>query len=491
MGAPVMKKKNKIRIAVLSIVPLLVPAALVAQTPEQAPTASELQKQLEEMRTQMNKLQKRIDEVEAKKPAESASGALPPTTSQQPAAIPQGPTSPHVGEATATYDTFSEDSVAAARYNNVPLDPKYHGYFYLPGTQTILKIGGYFKTDFMYDPKQAGNPDEFVTSSIPVPGVQGVHNSNVSIRPTRLSLDFRIPTKLGDARFYVEGDFFGTTSTTPRLRHAYAQVGNLLLGQTFTNFMDPDASPDTLDFEGPNGLVYVRSPQIRYGFAVSKRTVLFFSVEKPSSDLAFKTTTQVSSQPYSPSPDGTVRLRQEYGRGHWQVASVFRSVGAYLPNGHTDSVFGWGVNASGALRIFGRDNIIAEGTYGHGVARYIQDTSGLGIDAAVISTANPHLKATREVGTEVAYQHYWTKNLRSNVVYGYVQAHNTAFQPGSAFHKSDYGAGNLIWNPFGSLNVGAEFLYGWQVLKNGQEGNSPRIQFSAKYSFVKIDRDKK
>jgi hypothetical protein len=170
---------------------------------------------------------------------------------------------------------------------------------------------------------------------------------------------------------------------------------------------------------------------------------------------------------------------------------VFRSVGAYLPDGHKDSVFGWGVNASGAWRIFGRDNVIAEGTYGHGVARYVQDTSGLGIDAAVISTANPHLKATREVGTEVAYQHYWTKNLRSNVVYGYVQAHNTAFQPGSAFHKSDYGAGNLIWNPFGSLNVGAEFLYGWQVLKNGQEGNSPRIQFSAKYSFVKIDRDKK
>jgi hypothetical protein len=487
-----MKKKNKIRIAVLSIAPLLVPAALVAQTPEQAPTAGELQKQLEEMRKQMNKLQKRIDEVEAKKPAESASTALPPTTSQQPAAIPQGPTSPHVGEATATYDTFSEDSVAAARYNNVPLDPKYHGYFYLPGTQTLLKIGGYFKTDTMFDLKQAGNPDEFVTSSIPVPGVQGVHNSNVSIRPTRLSLDFRIPTtQMGDVRFYVESDFFGSTSTTPRLRHAYAQARNLLIGQTFTNFMDPDAFPDTLDFEGPNGMVNLRNPQVRYGFALSKRTVLFFSVEKPSSDLAFKTTTGVSAQPNSPRPDGTVRLRQEYDRGHWQVAAVFRDVAAFLPDGRTGSVFGWGVNATGTLRIFGRDNVIAEGTYGRGIARYIQDTSGLGLDAAVISIANPHLKATPEVGTEVAYQHYWTKSLRSNVVYGFAQVQKTAFQPQSTFHKSDYSAANVIWNPFGSLNVGAEFLYGWQVLKNGQEGNAPRIQFSAKYSFVKIDRDKK
>jgi hypothetical protein len=236
-------------------------------------------------------------------------------------------------------------------------------------------------------------------------------------------------------------------------------------------------------------MVNLRNPQVRYGFALSKRTVLFFSVEKPTSDLVFKTP-QFSSQPNSPSPDGTIRVRQEYDRGHWQVASVFRSVAAFLPDGRTDSVFSWGVNATGALRIFGRDNVIVEGTYGHGISRYLQDTSGLGIDAAVISTAQPHLKATPAVGSEVGYQHYWSKTLRSSLVYGFVQVQNTQFQPGSTFHKSDYSAANIIWNPFGSLNVGAEYLYGWQVLKNGQTGNAPRIQFSAKYSFVKIDRDK-
>jgi hypothetical protein len=47
----------------------------------------------------------------------------------------------------------------------------------------------------------------------------------------------------------------------------------------------------------------------------------------------------------------------------------------------------------------------------------------------------------------------------------------------------------LIWNPFGSLNVGAEILYGGQILKNGAFAYSPRLQFSAKYSFIKIDSD--
>jgi hypothetical protein len=410
--------------------------------------------------------------------------------------LPQGPTSPQVGQETETYQEFSEDNQAAPRYDNIPLDPKYHGYFYLPGTQTLLKIGGYAKTDFIYDLKPAGNTDSFIPSSIPIPQVATVHNFTASIRPTRLSLDFRVPTtKIGDVRFYLEGDLFGTNATTPRLRHAYAQAKNILLGQTFTNFMDPDAFPDTLDFQGPNGMVNLRNPQVRYGFTLNHNTTLYISAEKASSDVEFKTA-QFSAQPNSPAPDGVVRVRNEFGRGHVQVAAIFRSIAAFLPSGQADQVFGWGVNASLGLKTFGRDTMILEGAFGHGVSRYIQDTSGLGIDAEVADNANPHLKATPAVGLEAAYQHYWFRRLRSNLVYGYAGVENTNFvqPPGVAFNPfnhSHYGAVNLIWNPFGSLNVGTEFLYGGQVLKDGSFAYAPRIQISAKYSFVKIDPDQK
>ncbi len=480
----------------------LLPVRAAAQSDNSSQAVDQLSKRLDELRAEMNKIEAQLSELKGSKGTPAASAAATPApaaTSGREGAIQanlppaQGATSRQVGKATATYNTFSEDTLAAARYNNVPLDPKYHGFFVLPGTETLLKIGGYFKTDFINDLKPAGNSDSFIPSSFPVPQPTNVNNSTVSIRPTRLSLDFRVPgARVGEVRFYLEGDLFGTNSTTPRLRHAYAQVRNVLIGQTFSNFMDPDAFPDTLDFQGPNGMISIRNPQFRYGFALTPSTTFYVSIEKPSSDVAFKTP-EFTAQPNAPSPDGTIRLRQEFEGGHFQVAGIFRSISASVgtgPTAKTDSVFGWGVNTSVGLKTFGKDNLIFAVAAGHGISRYIQDTSGLGIDAEVASGASPHLEATPAVGVEAAYQHYWLKNLRSSAVYSYAAVNDTNLAPTTAYNHATYTGTNLIWNPYGTLNVGAEFLYGWTMLQNGLKANAPRIQLSAKYSFVKTDPDR-
>ena len=495
------------QICLMASLLLTVGAFRVSALPQtQTPTdeTQELRKLVEKLQAQMGQMQAEIDQLKGKK-AEAA----PPQPAAQPGAAPaavarsqegtiqtsQPPLeevrTQQVGEATAKYQEFSEDTQAAPRFDNVPLDPKYHGFFRLPGTQTLLKIGGYFKTDFIYDLKPPGNTDAFVPSSFPVPQVTSVNNSTVSVRPTRLSADFRIPaTSVGDVRFYVEGDFFGSNSTTPRLRHAYAQVANLLIGQTFTNFMDPDAFPDTLDFQGPNGIVSIRNPQFRYGFALNSSTTFYISVEKASSDVIFKTP-QFTDQPTSPTPDGAIRLRKEFERGHFQVAGLFRSISAYLPNGRSDSVFGWGVNTSLGFKTVGKDNFIIAVAAGRGISRYIQDTSGLGIDAEPANLASPHLEATPAVGAEAAYQHYWFNKLRSNAIYSYVAVNNTDLATSSTYNHGTYMGGNLIWNPRGSLNLGGEVLYGWIVEQSCMKANDTRFQVSAKYSFVKVDPDQK
>jgi DcaP outer membrane protein len=274
-------------------------------------------------------------------------------------------------------------------------------------------------------------------------------------------------------------DFKGT-----RKSHAYGQAKNFLIGQTLSNFMNPDASTDQLDFQRPNAQVSIRNPQFRYSLVFAEKTTFSLSVEKPTSDVAF-TTPDFSAQPNSPAADGTLKLRREMDRGHVQGSALFRDVAAYLQDGRHDSVFGWGFNLAGSERLFGKDTIVCQGPYGNGIESYISNTSGLGIDAAVTSLQNPELKALPVVATYGGFQHFWLSGLRSSAVYGFVQVQNTGAQPGSAFHQSNYTAGSLIWNAYGSLNLGMGFLYGWRVNKDGASGNAPRFMFGAKYNFVR------
>jgi hypothetical protein len=469
------------------------PRPVHAQSQAATPAQIEaLQKKLDSLQSQMAEVQgelKRLSATSGTVPAapleaKAAVGAQKEeTTSEVEAELT--PKKEELGQATATYRTFSQDPLAAPRVNNEPLDPRFPGYFRLPGTSTLLRIGGYAKTDFIYDLKPAGNVDSFIPSTIPIPAPAAFTNSTISVRPTRMNLDFLVPMKsVGSVRFYVEADLFGSNATTPRLRHAYGQAKNVLIGQTFSNFMDPDASTDQLDFQGPNAWVNARNPQFRYSVLVAEKTTFSISAEKPTSDVAF-TTPEFNAQPNSPAPDGALKLRREMDRGHVQISALFRSVAAFLPDGRHEAVVGWGFNLAGSERLFGKDTIVYQGAYGNGIERYINDTSGLGIDAAPNSLQNAHIEALPVVATYGGFQHFWFPRLRSSVVYGFVQVQNSGGQPASAFHQSNYSAGNLIWNPFGSLTVGTEFLYGWRVNKDGTSGNAPRIMFSAKYNFVK------
>jgi hypothetical protein len=491
-------------VAALTLLAIVEPRTSYAQSDvSTAAQIQTLQKQLDSLQSQMTQIQGEINKLSGNAPSSPAvpaeEKAASGTITQQPGKPSEAetelkPKQEDIGKATGSYETTSQDPLAAPRVNNEPLDPRYPGYFRLPGTSTFLRIGGYFKTDFIYDLKPAGDGERFIPASIPIPSPVTVNNTTVSIRPTRLNLDFLIPTdRFGKVRFFIEGDFFGSSSTTPRLRHAYAQVKNLLIGQTFSNFMDPDSGPDQLDFQGPNAQINIRNPQIRYSVKLRPKTTFSIAVEKPSSDIAFKVA-EFSSQPNSPSPDGTLQLRREMEGGHVQLAALFRSVSAFLntgaTSGPTDSVFAWGFNLTGSQKVVGKDTAVFQVEYGNGIERYIQDTSGLGEDAAIKSVHNPRLKALPVFASYGAYQHFWTSKLRSSLVYGFAQIQNTEFQGGSVFHQSNYSAANLIWNAIGSLNLGAEFLYGWRVNKDGTSGNAPRIMLSAKYNFVRSSTSK-
>jgi hypothetical protein len=159
-------------VAVALLIAVLDPAGTRVQSDSSNQNVNELRKQANELCQQLSQLQTRLGELEGRRPTEAAVPPAAPSTNQEGTvqstqAPAQAAPSPQVGQATGTYTTFTEDSVAAARFNNVPLDPKYKGFFRLPGTQTLLKIDRYFKTDGAIYSYAAVNNTSFFAAATP------------------------------------------------------------------------------------------------------------------------------------------------------------------------------------------------------------------------------------------------------------------------------------------------------------------------------------
>ena len=182
--------------------------------------------------------------------------------------------------------------------------------FLIPGTDTSIRVGGFI--DETLDYYFQGGPvngtqsttvgvtgnleavplnvhSNSIVSGFPTPGnivpaqVQNSRGNSVflqSPRETRLNVETRTPTAWGESRTFIEFDFaggnnFSTNNATtvsdsliPRLRYAYGTLGGFLAGQANSNFADPDANAETLDFGGPAGQAgVVRIPQVRYTYA--------------------------------------------------------------------------------------------------------------------------------------------------------------------------------------------------------------------------------
>ena len=77
-----------------------------------------------------------------------------------------------------------------------------------------------------------------------------------------------MPTAAGEIKTTFEFELFGTGvdagQTTFRLRHAYGELGQFGAGQTWSPFMDIDVFPNSVEYWGPNGMVFFRNVQVRW-----------------------------------------------------------------------------------------------------------------------------------------------------------------------------------------------------------------------------------
>ena len=96
----------------------------------------------------------------------------------------------------------------------------------VPGTDAALKLGGQARMTLVHTLAPLGVDDRFITSAIPVEGTQTAGEDKRTVYSpvaSRANLDLRAPSRIGDMRMFIEGDFAGSGNTA-RLRHAFIQA---------------------------------------------------------------------------------------------------------------------------------------------------------------------------------------------------------------------------------------------------------------------------
>lgn len=433
------------------------------------------------LRAEIEALKRTIATLEARLNVVERNEQAPATVSQASAAPPLVIARPDIARSSLPpRETIGDELTGVARPDTrpPPNDPDLAGFIAIPGTDTMLKLGGFAKVNAIYDTGPAGNTDKLVTSTIPV-GAGGANNANIDANATRISLDVRRPSALGPLRFYLENDFDGGSGSTAfRLRQAHGQAGNLYGGYGYSAFTDADAFPETLDDAGPGGKALLRLAALRYIWKIGEGATTTFSIEDPSSDI----TLAAGQRTFHQIPDLNLALRMERGWGHLQGGAVVRSIGYDAgPDDHKE--LGYGLNASALVKVAGGDFIMGSFTYGEGIARYVSDLRGGGYDAAIRGDGS--LDLLTAYGGYLGYTHHWAPQWRSNLVGGAVVLERNPWLSPTDFRSSGYGALNLIWQATPVFTVGMEALYGRLELQNGQDADLVRIQGSIKYNFVR------
>ncbi|HVU30286.1 MAG TPA: DcaP family trimeric outer membrane transporter [Sphingomicrobium sp.] len=369
-----------------------------------------------------------------------------------------------------------------------------------------LELYGFVQLDAIQDFNRVNPAWDATLRPSRIPTVEGQFGSDgqsvFSVRQTRLGAKATgtLAGKPYEAKF--EFDLYGVGvdegQTTFRLRHAYASWGPFLAGQTNSLFMDGDLFPNTIDYWGPAGMVFLRNPQLRWTFWNRNGFKAAVALEHPGNDIDKGNLRLIDEDVASniqndeKLPDATAQLRYEGKWGHVQLSGILRRVGYDTlgtennrPKGHKT---GWGVNLGSSFNVSLATARIGA-VYGRGIASYMNDGGmDLAPNIAVQQVPGsiviiPSAEAVKLFGWTSYIDFNWSKQWTSSVGYSFDKVDNTNFQADSAFHKGQYASVNLLWHPASGVFTGGELLWGKRTDNDGNSGKDLRFQYSFHWDF--------
>ena len=369
-----------------------------------------------------------------------------------------------------------------------------------------LELYGFIQLDAIQDFDRV-NPDwEATLRPSRIPTIDGEFGSNgqsiFSVRQSRLGAKATgiLEGKPYEAKF--EFDLYGTGAdagqTTMRVRHAYARWGPFLAGQTNSLFMDGDLFPNVIDYWGPAGMVFLRTPQLRWTFWDKGGWKAAAALEHATNDIDTGNLRLIDESIASnirndeKMPDVTAQVRYEGKWGHVQLSGIYRRLGYETigtdnsePRGHRT---GWGVDLGSSFNV-SLATLRLGAVYGRGIANYMNDG---GMDFApsvdvIHEPGNiilvPQAEAVKLFGLLAYIDLNWSKKWTSSIGYSFDKVDNTNFQTETAFHEGQYASVNLLWHPASNVFTGGELLWGKKTDNAGNTGKDLRFQYSFHWDF--------
>lgn len=442
----------------------IVGALVLCAAPVRAQGTEELKALLDQALRTIQDLQSRVQALEAQQRA--AQPAAPPATAAEAPAAPV--VAPNVAAEAGTPDA---DRARLEVYGQVMLDAIADSGRVHPDWQATLR------------------PSQIAVNCPGTPGCGKDGAFLMSVRQSSLGLRASMPTPLGVVKTDLAFDLFGTDgSTSIHWLRAWAELGAWGAGQNDSNFMDIDAFPNVIDYWGPPGMVFLRNPQLRHTGEAGEGLAWAVSLEAPSAAIDTGKIAQVDPAlgsgvtAHNRLPDLVGSLRMERAWGHVKAAAIVRRLGFQTtttasgnPSGHRT---GYGLNASGTLKVAARDTLSWGLVGGKGIASYMNDG---GTDIA--PGAGLRAEAVPSLGWHLYWGHAWREDLTSALGYSQHRQDNTAGQAGDALQAGSYASANLLYTLTRNVLVGGEFIWGRRENKDGAAASATRFQFSTRVSF--------
>ena len=349
-----------------------------------------------------------------------------------------------------------------------------------------MSIGGYAKLSVLYSDTDKGSLPTGLSRDIYLPSATPVAASGATVQDSQVldftaresRINFKGNTDIDGHKvgMTLEIDFLGTSggneivsnSYSPRLRHFFFTFDEWLFGQTWSTAMDTAALAESVDFlAAPEGIVFIRQAQVRYS-----RGDFQVALENPQSFVSGANDGDVGVV-----PDLTGNYKFKGKWGHVRLNGILRQV--VVDEGTIDeSEFGYGLGASGKIKVGSKDDIRFSAMYGDGMGRYT--SLGLVRDGVLI---NNKIETVKSTVLSAAYRHVWNAKSSSNVILSTADIDNPTGSPGTLNKGSTSVQVNYLYRPVKQVTYGVMVLLAERETENNADGDLTRLQASAKYSF--------